>query len=546
MKIAIAQISAHVGNFAGNLTRIRAAVAQAKTQGADLVLLPELVTVGYPPRDFLEFKDFIHQAEKLLEELKQDAHGIAIVLGSVTTNPFPEGKDLYNSAYFLADGEVLASQHKTLLPTYDIFDEYRYFEPAAEWNIVEYQGHRIALTICEDLWNVGNENPLYKICPMDELMVQQPELILNVSASPFSFDHAADRVHVLRTNVERYGLPIFYTNIVGAQTEILFDGGSLVFCPDGRVYDELPYFTETVRTYDLAAVKAGHGIVGEQPRDKMTLIHDALLMGLRDYFGKLGFQRTILGLSGGIDSAVVAVLAARALGPDNVRCLLMPSQFSSDHSVNDARQLAENLGIQYDIVPIEEVYQQYETTLRPHFWGREFNITEENLQARIRGMLLMAFSNKFGPILLNTSNKSEMAVGYGTLYGDMCGGLSVIGDLYKTEVFELARFMNKDGEVIPENTISKPPSAELRPDQKDSDSLPDYDILDEVLFQYIEMRQGPKEIVAQGFDEKLVSRILRLVNINEFKRHQTAPVLRVSNKAFGMGRRLPIVAKYLN
>jgi len=334
--------------------------------------------------------------------------------------------------------------------------------------------------------------------------------------------------------------------MVGAQTEVLFDGGSFVMSPDGSVYEELPYFEECVRTFDLADVMQAQGGKGVQKREKIALIHDALIMGLRDYFGKLGFKRTILGLSGGIDSAVVAVLAARALGADNVRCILMPSQFSSDHSVNDARELAQNLGTQYDIIPIEQIFKAYETELKPHFWATQFNITEENIQARIRGMLLMSFSNKFGNILLNTSNKSEMAVGYGTLYGDMCGGLSVIGDLYKTEVFELARYMNKDGEVVPENIITKPPSAELRPDQKDSDSLPDYDILDEILFQYIEKRQGPKEIIAQGFDQALVKRILRLVNINEFKRYQTAPVLRVSNKAFGVGRRLPIVAKYLS
>ncbi|MEO0873513.1 MAG: NAD+ synthase, partial [Bacteroidota bacterium] len=443
MRIAIAQINVHIGNFSGNLARIRAAVAEAKQQEADIVLLPELTTVGYPPRDFLEFRDFIAQAEEMIEELKADAQGIAIVVGSTTVNPVPEGKDLYNSAYFLADGQVKAIQHKTLLPTYDIFDEYRYFEPAHEWQVLEHQGKRIALTICEDIWNVGNENPLYKVCPLDEMIDQQPDFILNLSASPFSFDHAEERVHVLRTNVERYNVPIFYANKVGAQTEVLFDGGSIVMSSDGTVYDELPYFEDCVRTYDLAAVEAVTDPQGEQPRNKMTLIHDGLLMGLRDYFHKLGFKRTILGLSGGIDSAVVAVLAARALGPDNVRCVLMPSQFSSDHSVNDARQLAQNLGSQYEIIPIEEIYKTYENALRPHFWGTEFNIAEENLQARIRGMLLMAFSNKFGPILLNTSNKSEMAVGYGTLYGDMCGGLSVIGDLYKTEVFELARYMNK-------------------------------------------------------------------------------------------------------
>ncbi|RMF02720.1 MAG: NAD+ synthase [Bacteroidetes bacterium] len=546
MRIAIAQINVHVGNFAGNLARIRAAIAEAKAQSADLVLFPELVTVGYPPRDFLAFKDFIEQADNMVAELGADARDIAVVLGSVTTNPLPEGKDLYNSAYFLADGQVQAVQHKTLLPTYDIFDEYRYFEPASAWKVVEYQGQRIALTVCEDIWNVGNENPLYTICPLDEMIAQKPDFILNLSASPFSYQHAAKRVHVLKANVARYGLAMFYANKVGAQTEILFDGGSLIMSPNGEVYDELPYFEECICTYDLAAVQACRNPQGEQARDKMTLIHDALLMGLRDYFGKLGFKRAILGLSGGIDSAVVAVLAARALGHENVRSILMPSQFSSDHSVNDARQLAQNLGIQYDIIPIEGIYAAYEQSLRPHFWGYEFGLAEENLQARIRGMLLMAFSNKFGPILLNTSNKSEMAVGYGTLYGDMCGGLSVIGDLYKTEVFELARYMNKDGEVIPEHIITKPPSAELRPNQKDSDSLPEYSILDEILFRYIEGEQGPQEIIEQGYDPQLVRRILRLVNINEFKRYQTAPVLRVSTKAFGMGRRLPIVAKYLN
>lgn len=544
MKIALAQINVHVGNFAGNLEKMKAAVETAKSQGADIVCLPELATVGYPPRDFLEFEDFIDLAENSIKELAKAAQGIAIVVGSVSRNPVVEGKDLYNSVYFLAEGKIHFVQHKTLLPTYDIFDEYRYFEPASEWKVLEYKGKRIALTVCEDLWNVGNENPLYKICPMDEMMAQSPEFILNVSASPFGFAHAADRLHVLKTNVERYKLPVFYVNHVGAQTEILFDGGSVVLSPDGNVFQEMRYFKEEVKTFDLEEVMQG-GQDREQEKDKMTLIHDGLVMGLQNYFGKLGFKKAILGLSGGIDSAVVAVLAARALGKDNVRVILMPSQFSSDHSVNDARQLAENLGIQYDIIPIESMYQSFSTVLEPHFWAKPFNIAEENIQARIRGMLLMAFSNKFGNIVLNTSNKSEMAVGYGTLYGDMCGGLSVIGDVYKMEVFELARYMNKDGEVIPENIITKPPSAELRPDQKDTDSLPEYEELDPILYQYIEKHQSPQDIIDMGYDEKLVRRILRLVNINEFKRHQTAPVLRVSDKAFGMGRRMPIVGKYL-
>ncbi|MEM8909166.1 MAG: NAD+ synthase, partial [Bacteroidota bacterium] len=495
--------------------------------------------------DFLEFDDFIHLAEQAIEQLAEAAQGIAIVVGSPSRNPVIEGKDLFNSAYFLEDGAIKQVIHKALLPTYDVFDEYRYFEPANTFNVVPFKGKNIAVTICEDIWNIGNENPLYTICPMDELMPQQPDFILNLSASPFNYAHSHARDHVIGANVARYGIPMFYVNHVGAQTELIFDGGSIVMSPNGHRYDELPYFEEVIRTYDLAAVTQGKTEDVEQPKNKMSLIHDAIVLGIKDYFAKLGFQKAILGLSGGIDSALTAVLAVRALGPENVRAVLMPSQFSSDHSVNDAKALAENLGIPYDIIPIASVYEAFNQLLAPQFAGLPFNITEENLQARARGMILMAMSNKFGHIVLNTSNKSEAAVGYGTLYGDMCGGLSVIGDVYKTEVFELSRFINRTGIVIPENTINKPPSAELRPNQKDSDSLPDYDILDQVLYQYIEKQQGPQEIIAMGFDEKLVRRILRLVNINEFKRHQTAPVLRVSGKAFGMGRRMPIVGKYL-
>ena len=545
MKIALAQLNFFVGDFDGNLNKMLKAVEEAKQQGADLVCFPELATCGYPPRDFLEFDDFIRRAEQSVAKLAEVAKGIAIAVGSPSRNPVIEGKDLFNSAYFLVDGTIKHVQHKALLPTYDVFDEYRYFEPASEFNIVEYKGKRIALSICEDLWNLGNENPLYTIVPLDEMMPHKPDLILNLSASPFNHSHAEERIHVLRENAKRYGLPMFYVNQVGSQTEIIFDGGSIAFSPKGTVYEEMPYWKERVKTFDLDDVIEDKQTV-LQPKDKIPLIHEALVLGIKDYFGKLGFKQAILGLSGGIDSAVVAVLAARALGEDNVRALLMPSQFSSDHSVNDARQLAVNLGIQYDIVPIEPTFNSFMDALKPHFWGNPFGVAEENIQARTRGLLLMAISNKFGNILLNTTNKSEMAVGYGTLYGDLCGGLSVLADVYKTEVFELAHYINKDGEVIPENTITKPPSAELRPDQKDSDSLPPYDVLDAILFQYIEKQQGPNEIIAMGFDEKIVRRALRLVNMNEFKRYQSAPVLRVSPKAFGMGRRMPIVGKYLS
>ncbi len=545
MKISIAQLNFHIGNFEGNLAKILEAINIAKQDKADVIVFSELCICGYPPRDFLEFDDFIRQGEACIERLRTSVSGIAVVVGAPSRNPVIEGKDLFNSAFFIADGEVKAIAHKALLPTYDIFDEYRYFEPASEFNVVEYKGKRIAMTVCEDIWNVGNDNPLYTICPMDELIKQNPDVIFNLSASPFSYEQGNSRIHVIRANVERYKLPMFYVNHCGAQTEVIFDGGSVVMSPDGKVHDELPYFEECIKSYELADVCKG-GIDRERPKDKIGLIHDALVVGVRDYFRKLGLKKAILGLSGGIDSAIVAVLAQRALGAENVRVILMPSQFSSDHSVNDARKLAENLNIQYDIIKIEDVYESYMKALGPHFTATKFNVTEENIQARIRGMLLMAMSNKFGNIVLNTSNKSEAAVGYGTLYGDMAGGLAVIGDVYKMEVYALSRYANKDGEVIPENIINKAPSAELRPDQKDSDSLPPYELLDEILYQYIEKRQGPKEIIAMGFDEKQVRRILRLVNRNEFKRYQTAPALRVSTKAFGMGRRMPIVGKYLS
>jgi NAD+ synthase (glutamine-hydrolysing) len=557
MKIAIAQQNYHIGNFEGNLQKMLAAVEQAKSLGADIVCFGELAVCGYPPRDFLEFDDFIQQSQHAVEVLQNASHDIAIVVGSPTRNPQLAGKDLFNSAYFLHGGQVLGVQHKALLPTYDIFDEYRYFEPATTFKTVAFKGKKIALSVCEDIWNVGNENPLYTVCPLDEMMHERPDFILNLSASPFDYAHAQDRIHVVRANVQRYGIPLFYTNHVGAQTDIIFDGGSIVMSPDGKVFDEMPYFQEALQVYDLEEVVRGGRHV-EQPKDKVRLIHDALVLGIRDYFGKLGFKKAILGLSGGIDSAVTAVLAAEALGPENVRVLLMPSQFSSGHSVDDARQLAENLGIQYDIVAIKPMYDAFEAALAQQFAGQPFNITEENIQARVRGTLLMAMSNKFGHILLNTTNKSEMSVGYGTLYGDMCGGISVLGDVYKTEVYALAEYLNTPplapppggggarGGVIPQNSIEKPPSAELRPGQKDSDSLPPYELLDPLLFQYIEKRQGPRELIEQGFDEALVRRVLRMVNMNEFKREQAAPVLRVSAKGFGMGRRMPIVGKYLS
>ena len=545
MKITVAQLNYHIGNFEGNTAKMLDAIQVAKSDGADIICFSELATCGYPPRDFLEFDDFIRLGEESIAKLAEAAKGIAVVVGSVSRNPVLEGKDLYNSVYFLVDGKIEYVQHKTLLPTYDIFDEYRYFEPASEWGIVEYKGKKIALTVCEDIWNIGNENPLYKICPLDNMIGYEPDFILNVSASPFDTDHADSRINIVRTNCQKYKIPMIYVNHVGAQTEVIFDGGSLIASGDGKIHEELPFFEECIKTFELSAIQNTQAD-NLQKKEKIALIHDAIVLGIKDYFGKLGFTKAILGLSGGIDSAVTIALAARALGGENVRALLMPSQYSSDHSVNDAEALAKNLGCPYDIIPIKGIYDAIMDQVGPIFGDLPFNVTEENIQARSRGLLNMALSNKFGNILLNTSNKSEMAVGYGTLYGDLCGGLSVIGDVYKTDVYRLAEYINKDGEVIPIHTITKPPSAELRPNQKDSDSLPDYDILDEILFQYIECTKDPQDIIEMGYDEALVKRILRMVNINEFKRYQTAPVLRVSSKAFGMGRRMPIVGKYLS
>ena len=545
MKIALAQLNYIIGNFEANLQKMLKAVEEAKKQKADIICFGELGVCGYPPRDFLEFNDFIRLSLKSVNKLAEVAEGIAIVVGSPSKNPNIEGKDLHNAAFFLAERKIKQIVYKALLPTYDVFDEYRYFEPGREFYTIEYNGYNIALTICEDIWNVGNENPLYTICPMDEMIKNKPDFMLNISASPFSYDQAKTRIQVVKANVERYNIPMFYVNHVGSQTEILFDGGSLAVSADGNVFDEMPYFEECLRVYDLEKVIKG-GVNKEQTKEKFKLIHDGIVTGIGDYFRKLGLSKAILGLSGGIDSAITASLAVKALGKENVRGILMPSEYSTGHSVDDAKSLAENLGIQYDIIPIKSVYDIYEALLNPYFEGKAFDVTEENIQARIRGMIVMALSNKFGYILLNTTNKSEFAVGYGTLYGDLCGGLSVLGDVYKTEIYELATFINKEEEIIPHNTISKPPSAELRPGQKDSDSLPPYNILDPILFQYIEKRQGPLEIIAMGYEEALVRRILKMVNINEFKRHQSAPVIRVSNKAFGVGRRIPIVGKYLS
>ncbi len=560
MKIFLAQQNYHIGNFEANTNKILAATAEAKKQGADLVVFSELAVCGYPPRDFLEFDDFIAKSLASIERIKEAADDIAVLVGGPAHNPKIEGKNLFNSAYFLYEREIKKVIHKSLLPNYDIFDEYRYFEPAYEWDIITFKTKRIAVTICEDIWNLGDD-PMYRTCPMDILMEKGPELMINLSASPFDYVHADGRKGIIKQNVSKYKLPMIYCNTTGAQTELIFDGGSVVMNASCDIVAELPYFEEAMQSVTLlddntfaepvirsAATVPFTQLMPEtyEPAKSIEQIHSALVSGIRDYFGKMNFSKAVVASSGGIDSAVVQALAAEALGPANVHALLMPSQFSSRHSVTDAEHLSENLGMSYDIIPIEHIFQSFTNELHPVFKDRPFDVAEENLQSRIRGALVMALCNKFSSILLNTSNKSELSTGYGTLYGDMAGGLSVIGDLYKTQVYAIANYLNRDKEIIPQSIITKAPSAELRPGQKDTDSLPDYSILDPLLYQYIERHQGPKEIIAMGNDSVLVQRILKLVNMNEYKRNQFCPILRVSPKAFGVGRRVPIVGKYLS
>jgi NAD+ synthase (glutamine-hydrolysing) len=562
MKIALVQQNYHIGNFESNTEKIIRGIQAAKEGGADLAVFSEMSVCGYPPRDFLEFDDFLSRCYASIEVIKPYSKGIGVIVGSPAPNEFAKGKRLFNAAWFLHDNEVKSITHKTCLPTYDIFDENRYFEPGFQWNVIEFQDKRIALTICEDIWNLGDD-PLYLSCPMDQLMPQRPDIMINISASPFDYDHEEDRRAVVRQNVLKYKLPMYYCNAVGSQTELIFDGGSVVYDAHGNCTHHLKVFEEDFQIIDTeikyrpvnkhiplftsaSVLKPDEIIPYLTRRSNIREIHDALLLGIRDYFRKMRFQKAILGSSGGIDSAVTLALACRALGSDNVRAVAMPSGFSSSHSVDDAQALSKNLNNPFDIIPIQPIYESFLSTLKPIFKDLPFSVAEENTQSRTRGNLLMAMANKFGYILLNTSNKSELSTGYGTLYGDMAGGLSVIGDLYKMQVYALARYINQDEEIIPLSILNKVPSAELRPDQKDSDSLPEYDLLDKILYLYIERRKGPREIIAMGVDEALVHRVLKLVNTSEYKRNQFCPIIRVSSKAFGMGRRMPIVGKYLS
>jgi NAD+ synthase (glutamine-hydrolysing) len=551
MKIGLAQLNFHIGNFPENARAIESEIWNGKKNKADLLLFSELAICGYPPLDLLEHREFIEECYAAVLKLADICTDIGVIIGAPSLNEHPTGKKLYNSAYFLYDGKIQQVFHKTLLPTYDIFDEYRHFQSNSDFRLLDFRGVKMAITICEDLWfdqpfeNEFSNSRLYTINPLEKLAALKPDLIINIAASPFSFTKTEAKKSIFTNVSKNWHLPCIYLNQYGGQTELIFEGGSLIINSGGEIVKELKYFAK-----DSCFIDTGELINGKlnpvinAPADPIGMVHNALVLGIKDYFGKTGLSDAVLGLSGGIDSAITAVLAVQALGPGHVHALMMPSEYSSGHSVTDSVRLAHKLGINYNIISIQEIFDKYRESLRPVFFNLPEDITEENIQSRIRSIFLMAISNKFGYILLNTSNKSEASVGYGTLYGDMAGGLSVLGDVYKTDVYKLAAYINRDEEVIPDGIITKPPSAELKPGQLDIDSLPDYNILDKILYEYIEHKKSVSEISETGIDEDLVRKVLEMINHNEFKRYQTPPILRISSKAFGAGRRMPLVAKY--
>lgn len=568
MKIALAQINPTVGDIAANSAKHIDFIHRAKAGGADVVVFPEMSVIGYPPKDLLLKPQFIDDNIAAVAEIARQVKGIDAIVGFADRNSDPVGRPLRNSAAVLRDGAIDSIHYKTLLPTYDVFDESRYFEPgpASQRNqIIALRGVKVGLSICEDLWNDERliARRLYHQNPIAELDAAGAEVMINCSASPFVVNKHEFRIKLFGEQARKFNNPLVYVNQVGGNDELIFDGNSCVFDSVGNVIANAKAFEEDLMIVDLGRgmgfqpMKSDLGAGTTQPSNALqhgleahaTLesIYRALLLGLRDYVSKCNFKSVVLGLSGGIDSALVCALAVHALGKDKVVGVAMPSRFSSDHSVNDARQLAQNLGIDFQIVPIKGVHDTYENLLTPYWKGREADITEENLQARIRGAILMAFSNKFGHLLLTTANKSESAVGYSTLYGDMCGGLAVIQDVPKTTVWELSRWINAHfgKEVIPKNSIEKVPSAELKPNQTDQDSLPPYEVLDEILERYVEQEMGAQQIIADGFDEATVKRVIRLIDRSEYKRRQAAPGLKVTSRAFGFGRRMPIAQNYL-
>ncbi len=544
MRLGIAQINTIVGDLAGNRAKIIRAYRELCDRGAELVLFPELALCGYPPRDLLFKRRFVSDVEESLIIVANEIGEIPAVIGFTETNPGNPRRPILNAAAFCRNGEIEEIGRKCLLPNYGVFDEERYFHPFPQPKIVSFAGKKIGLTICEDIWTHAPlpEQVRYDDAPLRFLQEQKVDLVLNLSASPWYSGKQNVRRQLVASAARFCNAPVALCNSIGGNDELIFDGASLVANADGQILAELPPFRESLQIVDLATAQPAPA----RETSEIAAIEEALILGLHDYVRKSGFQKVVLGLSGGLDSAVVAALAAKALGPESVIGVGLPSRISSEHSKTDARDLAKNLGIRYEELPISQLHEAAEKTLATLFQNLPPDTTEENLQARARGLLLMALSNKWRALLLTTGNKSELAVGYCTLYGDMCGGLAVISDLYKTKAYELARHLNRDRELIPESTITKPPSAELRPDQTDQDSLPPYEILDAILERYIERGESTRDIVAAGFDETTVREVIRLVDLNEYKRKQAAPGLKITPLAFGVGRRLPLVQKYIS
>ncbi len=541
MKVALAQINTTVGDIRGNRDRILHTVERAVPLGADIVIFPELCVTGYPPRDLLGLHGFVDANIRAVEEIAARTDRVGVVLGFVDRNLLEEGKEYYNAAALLQNGKIQAVIHKTLLPTYDVFDEGRYFEHSREVHPVPFCGRLLGISICEDAWNSQEFWPkrIYHTDPIQSLVERGADLIVNISASPFEMDKPHFRYRMLLDHVVKHRIPLVYLNLVGGNDDLLFDGDSLVLGKNGNTIAQGKSFSEDL----FVADPDSSADVGYRQEDKAESLYQALVMGTRDYGCKCGFKSAVLGLSGGIDSAVTACIAAEAFGPANVLGVAMPSQYSARESQEDARTLASNLGICFEVIPIQAVFQVYKESLARVFHGRKEDITEENIQARIRGNILMALSNKFGHLVLSTGNKSELGVGYCTLYGDMAGGLAVISDLPKTSVYELAGFINRGREVIPGSTIVRAPTAELRPNQKDQDSLPEYETLDGILHLRLEEQMSADEIVAQGYDRRTVSEVVRMINLNEYKRRQAAPGLKVTSHAFGTGRRMPVAMR---
>ncbi len=546
MKITLAQLNSIVGDIWGNVKKMEKAIKIASKNKSDLIIFSEMFITGYPPRDLLEKDKFIQETQKALTSIKKISKHfpkIGILFGTVSLTNKKKGNGLYNSAFLIYQGRIVGQQHKTLLPTYDVFDEARHFDSSPEIKPIPFKKEKLGVSICEDMWSVPGLylKKQYKVNPIKSLAEKGATLLINLSASPFSVGKDKIRYQIIQAHVAKYHLPFIHVNSIGGNDELIFDGNSLALDQQGNLIERLPGFREQVKTFSLKINNKSKIFI---PADKITSVYQALILGTKDYVEKCGFKKIVLGLSGGIDSAITCCLAVKALGKENVLGITMPSMYSSKGSVDYSQKLAKNLGIRIKKIPINQIYDSYLSVLKGHLKSQTVETTQENIQARIRGNILMAISNKFGHLVLSTGNKSELAVGYCTLYGDMSGGLSVISDVPKTMVYKLAEYINQKKEIIPQESIKAKPSAELKPDQYDQDTLPPYEILDPILEFYIDKNYSAEKIIAQGFNSQVVKWVIQMVNRNEYKRKQAAPGLRITSKAFGMGRRIPVAAKY--